>query len=177
MSIESILVSSVMTRSVITQTEDQNVQAVSKTMHENNIGSVVIVKNKYRDNDISSSNKPVGIITERDIVRILGSLQPALLKEPVRELMSKPLITLSDTSSIKDVLQTMQLKNIRRVVIVERQAPEKMIGIITDKDIFRNMMRNQDLIPSLLSDDLLVQHKSIYNQFSEYWFGDILHRR
>jgi predicted transcriptional regulator len=91
--------------------------------------------------------------------------------------MSKPLITLSDTSSIKDVLQTMQLKNIRRVVIVERQAPEKMIGIITDKDIFRNMMRNQDLIPSLLGDDLLVQHKSIYNQFSEYWFGDILHRR
>jgi CBS domain-containing protein len=166
-----------MTRSVITQTEDQNVQAVSKTMHENNIGSVVIVKNKDRDNDISSSNKPVGIITERDIVRILGSLQPTLLKEPVRELMSKPLITLSDTSSIKDVLQTMQLKNIRRVVIVERQAPEKMIGIITDKDIFRNMMRNQDLIPSLLGDDLLVQHKSIYNQFSEYWFGDILHRR
>ena len=65
MSIESTPVSSLMTRNVITQTEDQNVHAVSKTMHENNIGSVVIVKNKDRDNDISSSNKPIGIITER----------------------------------------------------------------------------------------------------------------
>ena len=53
MSIESTPVSSLMTRNVITQTEDQNVHAVSKTMHENNIGSVVIVKNKDRDNDIS----------------------------------------------------------------------------------------------------------------------------
>ncbi|HET7283419.1 MAG TPA: CBS domain-containing protein, partial [Nitrososphaeraceae archaeon] len=76
MSIESTPVSSLMTRNVITQTEDQNVHAVSKTMHENNIGSVVIVRNKDRDNDIISSNKPIGIITERDIVRILGSLEP-----------------------------------------------------------------------------------------------------
>lgn len=175
MGIESILVSSIMTRSVITQTEDQNVQAVSKTMYENDIGSVVIIKNKGPDNDIE--NKPVGIITERDIVRVLGSLQPALLKVPIREIMSKPLITLSDNSSLRDALQTMQLKNIRRVVIVERQEDLKMIGIVTDKDIFRNMMRNHDLIPSLLSDELIVQHKSIHDQFSEYWFRDILNRR
>jgi hypothetical protein len=71
----------------------------------------------------------------------------------------------------------MQLRNIRRVVIIERQEPHEMIGIITDKDIFRNMMRNQDLIPSLLGDELLVQHKSIHDQFSEYWFRDILDRR
>jgi CBS domain-containing protein len=99
MSIESTPVSSLMTRNVITQTEDQNVHAVSKTMHENNIGSIVIVKNKDRDNDMGSSNKPIGIITERDLVRILGSLEPALLKVPLRELMSKPLITISPNSS------------------------------------------------------------------------------
>lgn len=62
-------------------------------------------------------------------------------------------------------------------MIIERQEPQKMIGIITDKDIFRNMMRNQDLIPSLLGDELLVQHKSIHDQFSEYRFRDILDRR
>ena len=123
MSIESVPVSSLMTRTVITQTEDQNVHAVSKTMHENNIGSVVIVKNKDRDNDITH-NKPIGIITERDIVRILGSLEPALLKEPVRELMSKPLITISPNSSIKDAMQTMQLKNIRRLVVGEQEGKE-----------------------------------------------------
>ena len=185
MSIESTPVSSLMTRNVITQTEDQNVHAVSKTMHENNIGSVVIVRNKDRDNDIISSNKPIGIITERDIVRILGSLEPALLKAPIRELMSKPLITILPNSSIKDAMQTMQLKNIRRLVVVnvEKEGKEnnqddnKMIGIITDKDIFRAIMKNQDLIPSFLSQQLPVERKTLYEQFSEYWFDDILHRR
>jgi CBS domain-containing protein len=184
MSIESTAVSSLMTRNVITQTEDQNVHAVSKTMHENNIGSVVIVKNKDRDNDISSSNKPIGIITERDIVRILGSLEPSLFKAPIRELMSKPLITISLNSSIKDAMQTMQLKNIRRLIVVgEKEEKEnkhddnKMHGIITDKDIFRAIMKNQDLIPSFLSDQLPTERKTSYEQFSEYWFGDILHKR
>jgi hypothetical protein len=51
-----------------------------------------------------------------------------------------------------------------------------MVGIITDKDIFRTIMNNQDLIPILLDDKLLVEHKTVYDQFSQYWFSDILHR-
>jgi CBS domain-containing protein len=45
--------------------------------------------------------------------------------------MSKPLVTISKECSVKDAIQTMQRKNIRRLVIVEK---EKMVGIITDKD-------------------------------------------
>jgi CBS domain-containing protein len=67
----------------------------------------------------------------------------------------------------------MQQKNIRRLVILDK---EKMVGIITDKDIFRAIMNNQDLIPSLLSDKLLVEHRTVYDQFGQYWFGDILHK-
>ena len=44
MGIESIPVPNVMTRNVITEAEDQNIQAVCKIMNENNIGSVIIVK-------------------------------------------------------------------------------------------------------------------------------------
>jgi CBS domain-containing protein len=115
----------------------------------------------------------------------VGSLDPSLLKVPIRELMSKPLITVAPNGSIKDVIQTMQLKNIRRLVVVavEKEGKEnnqndnKMIGIITDKDIFRAIMKNQDLIPSFLSEQLPVERKTLYEQFSEYWFDDILHKR
>ena len=44
MGIESIPASSAMTRNVITETDDQNIQAACKIMNENNIGSVIIVK-------------------------------------------------------------------------------------------------------------------------------------
>ena len=96
MSIESIRVSNFMTRNVKTETEDQNIQAVCKTMNENNIGSVIITP-PFHDNN----QKPVGIITERDVVRIIGQLNPSLLHVPIKELMSKPLITLWPNSSIR----------------------------------------------------------------------------
>ena len=67
----------------------------------------------------------------------------------------------------------MQQKNIRRLLIVDK---EKMVAIITDKDIFRTIMNNQDLKPSLLGDKLLIEPKTLYDQFGQYWFSDILRR-
>ncbi|HET7285431.1 MAG TPA: CBS domain-containing protein [Nitrososphaeraceae archaeon] len=166
--IETISVSGFITRDVKTEKEDNNVMTACRIMHENNIGCIVIVRK-----DVDDSEKPIGIITERDVVRLLGSLNPSLLQTPLRDVMSKPLITISINSSITDAIQTMQQKNIRRLVIVEK---EKMVGIITDKDIFRAIMNNQELIPSFLSDKLLVEHKTAYDQFGQYWFGDIIHK-
>ena len=143
-SIETLSVSSFMTRDVKTEKEDQNVLTACRIMHENNIGSVIIVKKDDKNNI-----KPVGIITERDVVRLLGSLNPSLLQTPLRDIMSKPLINVSINSSVRDAIQTMQQKNIRRLVISDG---ERMIGIITAKDVFRAIMNNQDLIPSLLLD-------------------------
>jgi CBS domain-containing protein len=165
-SIESISVSSLMTRDVRTEKEDQNVLTACRIMYENNIGSIIIVK---KDDNI----KPVGIITERDVVRLLGSLKPDLLQTPLRDIMSRPLVNISINSSVRDAIQTMQQKNIRRLIVSDG---EKMVGIITDKDIFRAIMNNQDLIPSLLGDKLLVEHKTVYDQFGQYWFSDILQK-
>ena len=167
-SIETISVSSIMTRDVKTEKEDQNVVTACRIMHENDIGSIIIVKMDYKNN-----TEPIGIITERDVVRLLGSLNPSLLQTPLRDIMSKPLINVSINSSIRDAIQTMEQKNIRRLVISDG---EKMVGIITDKDIFRAIMNNQDLIPSLLGDKLLIEHKTVYDQFGQIWFSDILQR-
>jgi CBS domain-containing protein len=87
--------------------------------------------------------------------------------------MSKPVITISVKSSIRDALQTMQQRNVRRLVISDG---ERMVGIVTDKDIFKAIMKDQSLVPSLLNEKLLVQPNSIYDQFGQYWFSDILHR-
>ncbi len=74
-------------------------------MHENSIGSVIIEKK-----DDNNNIKPVGIITERDVVRLLGSLNPSLLQTPLRDVMSKPLITISTNGSVKDAIQSMAAK-------------------------------------------------------------------
>lgn len=159
-----------MTSNVKTETTNQNIQAICKTMNENNIGSIIIMTALN-----NASQRAVGIITERDIVRIIGQLNPVLLHMPIRELMSKPLITLPPNSSIKDAIRTMHQNNIRRIPIVDK---ENMLGIVTDKDIFRALMDNRISFDSITSDGSLAEgHRLVFDQYSEYFFNDVLQRR
>ena len=131
MSIESVPVSNIMVRNVKTAEENHSINTIAKVMSENNIGSVVIVKS----NEVGGLS---GIITERDIVRIAGAAQTSsstLLQLIARDIMSKPVITIDAVSSIQDAIQSMKLNNIRRLPVVNKEG--KMVGIITDKDIFR----------------------------------------
>jgi CBS domain-containing protein len=162
-----------MTTRVVTDTEDQNISSASRKMFENNIGSIIIVDNE-------KDKKAVGIITERDVVRILGRLEPWLLGSPLRTLMSKPLITISTNGSLRDGIQTMYSRNIRRLPVVsDKEESGQIVGIITDKDILRLLMKNQNLVQSLLTDDIIGQNiQTFQERFAEYWFGDtLIHRK
>jgi CBS domain-containing protein len=172
MSIESVPVSSLMTNNVKLATENQTIRVVCRMMYEYNIGSIVIfLKDSTFGN--AEGERPIGIVTERDIVRLIGHSDPLLIDAPVREVMSSPLITINPNSSIRDAMESMQQKDIRRLPVVDNKG--KMVGIITDKDIFRIIVKNQSLVSSFLSDPILVDQQSIYGKFTDYWFRDILH--
>ena len=62
----------------------------------------------------------------------------------VKEIMSKPLVTALETQSLIDALQTMQKNNFRRIPIVNKEG--KLVGIVTDKDIFKTIINNKELL-------------------------------
>ena len=132
MSKKSRPVSSIMTGGVITATADETIKTVCKLMYENDIGSIVIVKRTVDD-----ANKPVGIITERDIVRQIGLLELFVVQAPIRQIMSTPLVTIGPNNPIRDAIEIMQVKKIRRLVVIDDR--EKMVGIITIKDALKEM--------------------------------------
>jgi CBS domain-containing protein len=132
MSKKSRTVSSIMTGEVITATADETIKTVCKLMYDNDIGSIVIVKRTVDD-----ANKPVGIITERDIVRQIGLSELFVVQAPIRQIMSTPLVTIGPNNPIRDAIDIMQLKKIRRLVVIDDR--EKMIGIITIKDALKEM--------------------------------------
>ena len=132
MSKKSRPVSSIMTGEVITATADETIKTVCKLMYENDIGSIVIVKRTVDD-----ANKPVGIITERDIVRQIGLSELFVVQAPIRQMMSTPLVTTGPNNPIRDAIEIMQLKKIRRLVVIDDR--EKMVGIITIKDALKEM--------------------------------------
>jgi CBS domain-containing protein len=164
MSIESVSVSDIMVRNVKRAEENQSINAIAKIMSDNNIGSVVIVKS----DDMEGL---AGIITERDIVRIAGAAQTSLILQLfARDIMSKPVITIAVGSSIQDAIQSMKLNNIRRLPVVNREG--KMVGIITDKDIFRAIINNQTLVSSI-SENVTIEDRPIYERFSEFVMGEM----
>jgi CBS domain-containing protein len=169
-SLESVSVSSIMVTDVKTAEENQSIQAVCRILYENKIGSIVILKNSTSEN--KESKVPVGIVTERDVVR-LASLPDNKLSvdQPVHLLMRTPLITINPNSSVIDAMETMQQKDIRRLPVVDNTG--KLLGIITDKDIFSVIVKNQTLASSGISDQILVDQQSIYGKFTDYWLSGL----
>jgi CBS domain-containing protein len=162
MSIESVPVSSVMTKDVKTADEGQTISAVAALMTGNNIGCVVIVKKDDRQT-------PVGIITERDIVKLVGLPQISFAAQ-AKEVMKKPVTTVGPITSLREAVQTMQAKNIRRLPVVEKG---KMVGIVTDTDIFRAIIKNQALITSIVSENVFAEYKPVYEQLSEFMLSEM----
>lgn len=85
------------------------------------------------------------------------------------------MITIFSNGSLKAALQTMQSKNIRRLPVVQK-GDGRLLGIITDKDIFRAIMNNQQLINSLsMNNELFKENKTMLGQFSENMLKDMFH--
>ena len=160
---EKILVSNLMNPKVQTDFEDQNIMSACNIMYANNIGSVIIVTH-------DKSGGPLGIITERDVVRILGKLEPNMLQTPLKSLMSKPLITIEQTASINDATKIMNNKKIRRLVVIDKN--NKMIGILTQRDIFKDIDKDPDLFSEFYGNAFSSKFKEIYERYNKYSLED-----
>jgi CBS domain-containing protein len=129
MSKESEPVSTIMSANVKTATEEETIQTVCKTMYENQIGSIVVVKRTV------DGINPIGMLTERDIVRQIGSSELFVVQAPIRQIMSTPLVTIRPNSLIRDAIEIMRLKNISRLPVIDNKGI--MVGIVTYKDLLK----------------------------------------
>ncbi|MCY0860152.1 MAG: CBS domain-containing protein [Sulfolobaceae archaeon] len=117
-------VKGVMTKNVITAKKEATIKELTQVMASKNIGSVIIVDDK---------GEPIGIVTERDIIKALG--RGLGIDTKAEEIMSKPLITVNENTGVHDALQLMILKNIRHLVVVNDD--NKMTGIASIRDLVK----------------------------------------
>ena len=124
---ERALLSEIMTTNIVTIDITERVEEAIRLMVKFDIGSVVI----------TDKQKPVGIITERDVTR--AALRgDSLLKLPVRSLMSRPLQTGTPDMEIWRSFETMLRLGVRRLPLIENG---KLVGMVTEKDLTRWVLR------------------------------------
>lgn len=169
MSMQNVSVASIMTRDVKTITDNESLQQSCKVMNANKIGSVIVVSSD------SGTRVPVGIITERDVINHIA-MDVSRVHTRAGELMSRPLVTILPTTSLRDALRIIVSKNIRHLPVVESDGGV-LVGMVTDKDIYRAIVKDEALIAGLMSDEMLIEHIGRLEQPWVYKLGEILHRR
>jgi CBS domain-containing protein len=126
-----VLVRDIMSKDVRVVRSDTTVKEVVATMNKFNIGSIIVVQ----------GDRPVGIITERDILRRL--VEPCLAPETLtaRHLMTSPVVTIGEDASIEETARLMARKKIKKLPVMNNG---KIVGIVSYTDIVFK-------VPTLLS--------------------------
>ena len=161
--LESISISNCMTKDIKTIKLKEPLFNACKIMKDNRIGCVIVVEE-------SNNTNPVGIITERDIIYNLSS-SDTNLHISVNEIMSKPIVTIQETQSLIDALNTMQKNNFRRLPITNKE--RKLVGIVTDKDIFKIITKNKELLSDLSTNKDFQFSTSTLEEYREHLFENL----
>jgi len=125
MKISNILATKGMT--VYTIRPGQTVHDAVVSMARHNIGALVAVDDEGR---------PVGIISERDIVRALVGAEDVLTKT-VDQVMTKTVISALPQDDIQSVMQTMTDKRFRHLPVVEEG---ELSGIVSIGDVIKALL-------------------------------------
>ena len=96
----------------------------------------------YERDDIIVVDKekiPVGIVTDKDILNKVSDKTVYAEATTLKEIMSKPLITISDKSTLQDALYKMRDNNVRKLPIISKKY--QVLGIIFQSSI-ANVIRD-----------------------------------
>ena len=136
----SIKVHEIISRPVVTGRESDSIYAIAEKMKRYSIGSVVIQ---------DARKKPVGIITERDIIRRMLAKKRRDADVAAKEIMSFPLVKINDDATLEEAAALMVKKKVKKLCAIERTG--ELVGIISESDIIRNANYIIDTLNELLS--------------------------
>jgi CBS domain-containing protein len=126
----TILVRDVMRKNPYTVAESASIQDTARIMNEKKVSSLVI---------LDKDNNPVGLVTERDLVRKVCVNDLPTSRISNKEIMSSPLITIASESSLSTATDLMLKNNVRHLLVIENESKysNQPIGIITPLDLVK----------------------------------------
>jgi len=115
----------IMTENVVTSGPHDGLWRIATQMQRHNIGSVVITE----------KGKILGILTERDFVRIVEQVGALLEKNLAIHHMTKPVLTVQSDTPLVEVIKLMREKHIRHLIVLDKNG--EVAGIISSRDLMK----------------------------------------
>jgi len=126
-----------MTKNVITAEGDMKASDAGKKMITHNVGTLIIIER----------GQPVGIVTERDMVRKIISKDLKPSSATLKDMMTQPLVTVSPADSIYKAARKMAELDVRRLPVIEN---DRLVGIVTDTDMIAVSSGLADILSNLI---------------------------
>jgi CBS domain-containing protein len=132
----------------ILQAKGRNVTTVASN---STIGDAVALLNTHRIGAVVvvDGGKVVGILSERDVVRHLGSDWAALARRSVADIMTRDVVTIGRFASVADVSERMTEKRIRHMPIVEEG---ELVGIVSIGDVVKRRIEETEFEATALKE-------------------------
>ncbi len=118
-------IESVMVSDVITVKMEATVRQAVNLMNKHEIGCLIVV---------NEEEKPVGILTERDLLRRVLVKRKDPVRVKVSQVMSKPLVTGTPHMDLEVAARLMFKKKIKKLPVVE---DGNLVGLVTLTDMVR----------------------------------------
>lgn len=116
-------------RNVVTVNPNISLADAAKILEEHKIGAVVVV---------GVDNRIVGIFTERDVVRAIGTAGRDAFDQPVSAYMTADVFRCREETTVNELMETMSTRRFRHVP-VEREG--QLSGIISIGDVVKSRIR------------------------------------
>ena len=128
-------ISEIMTQKLETIDPSNTAQEAAKKMADKNVSSLVV---------IDRADKPIGIITERDLVRQVCVNDASSSTAIIHNIMSSPLVTIDANSSVEAAADVMIQNKVRHLLVVMENG-NKTLGIITPTNFTTYLKKNLNM--------------------------------
>ncbi|MDE1567393.1 CBS domain-containing protein [Aquabacter sediminis] len=129
--------------SLVTIAPDATLSEAVASLAEHRIGAIVAV---------DDGGHLVGILSERDVVRILAEKGPEVLSDPVSSVMTRAVVTCTVEESIPVIMERMTRGRFRHVPVVERG---RLLGIISIGDVVKHRVEEMERESAELRDYIM----------------------
>lgn len=137
-------VGDICTRAVVTARPDESVIEAARRMRDRHVGTLIVIA------DAAGGRRPVGMLTDRDVVVSAVAQTPDKLDLlQVGDVMSRDLITVRTTESVDDALDKMRSHGIRRLPVVKSDG--QLEGLVAFDDIVERLSEDLTALAGLVS--------------------------
>ena len=125
---------------VLTIDPTATLNAVAAMLSQHRVGALVV---------LGPDRRVIGIVSERDVVRALAERGSAALSEPLASVMTRKVVTCSQTDSVGELMERMTVGKFRHLPVTEG---DQLVGIVSIGDVVKQRLREMERDHAALRD-------------------------